>query len=839
MHFECLKILLKVISWSYIPHIVMNTSKTSCQPLGISVLAKRAGVDFPKSEPEVKELYSSLKTKLFGDMDRQEKEVEDFISSIPKSQVIQWMRQLKPSGRSHAYIKEVMTPVAEFGRYLSTKTERLQKKLAALIDYLDQELHGQSVRAALDDFKKRAMDADILKTILIRLRKLAREYSLPDTVTGALNSVRDLIVDELCAKRVAQVVKALLDTITPNDVTETQIKKYWRALVDFSRHNLTSANLAEKLWKKYIPTITTKKDGETEILVKVPQSVKTLNDLTDMSDIADITHIFRRIEAELSEADKDRIKALKDTIYYFQSLPGEFFNRKPPFKSVAYLLGPSGYISFDGRPLPFSANCEYVLAADFVHKTFLITGKVNPNSNSRNPDMELKMEFRKQLVIDGKQEEHLPYQKIDPNDGVALITITRSFHTYEVKTYDGIHLTCNGIRNFCRLVLPGFMHGKSAGLLGSNDNEPSNDYDLISGEPNSNVNVMQEHWAINGLCRKNVVHAESEKDEECDHLFNNSDSPLSGCFSQVRPLPFEKLCLARKNLPTVAAVYRQACEVAGVEIEVPASYGGVCESPHMGSMQLGEQRNLVRKSSTSNAQFTWIGYGGEHALNPPHIHYMNGSPIYSTGKIQEIAKKPFENPSGLLPPEYSSVKAVLFAAQSFSPIFPKFFKPTDLPDGLQEMQRRNESPRVRRPDFLDGADGHNLYTETGSPIKNDNLYQPFDICSDASHMTGGGVFTLVGKVYYYAINKCWHVSPSVVLSCAWDSRKPSINSRPLVNIKKNKWQTRAEGAEKKNKGYAIAAGKITLHQSSSDNLDCTCTSVEDAPELKCHLISST
>lgn len=65
-----------------------------------------------------------------------------------------------------------------------------------------------------------------------------------------------MIVDELCAKRVAQVVKALLDTITPNDVTETQIKKYWRALVDFSRHNLTSANLAEKLWKKYIPTIT-------------------------------------------------------------------------------------------------------------------------------------------------------------------------------------------------------------------------------------------------------------------------------------------------------------------------------------------------------------------------------------------------------------------------------------------------------------------------------------------------------------------------------------------------------------------------------------------------------
>lgn len=47
------------------------------------------------------------------------------------------------------------------------------------------------ISAALDDFKKRAMDADILKTILIRLRKLAREYSLPDTVTGALNSVNE------------------------------------------------------------------------------------------------------------------------------------------------------------------------------------------------------------------------------------------------------------------------------------------------------------------------------------------------------------------------------------------------------------------------------------------------------------------------------------------------------------------------------------------------------------------------------------------------------------------------------------------------------------------------
>lgn len=79
---------------------------------------------------------------------------------------------------------------------------------------------------------------------------------------------------------------------------------------------------------------------------------------------------------------------------------------------VAYLLGPSGYISFDGRPLPFSANCEYVLAADFVHKTFLITGKVNPNSNSRNPDMELKMEFRKQVFIFTKNEQY-PMGKVN------------------------------------------------------------------------------------------------------------------------------------------------------------------------------------------------------------------------------------------------------------------------------------------------------------------------------------------------------------------------------------------------------------------------------------------
>ena len=64
------------------------------------------------------------------------------------------------------------------------------------------------------------------------------------------------------------------------------------------------------------------------------------------------------------------------------------------FPGIGYLLGQNGMISFDGRPLVFKAGCGYLLAADFLHQQFLITGIIDPASDPVSPQMKLKIEFR-------------------------------------------------------------------------------------------------------------------------------------------------------------------------------------------------------------------------------------------------------------------------------------------------------------------------------------------------------------------------------------------------------------------------------------------------------------
>lgn len=81
----------------------------------------------------------------------------------------------------------------------------------------------------------------------------------------------------------------------------------------------------------------------------------------------------------------------------------------------------------------------------------------------------------------------MPWQKIDSIDGAILISAHRKDHWTILKTYEGLSIRCNSQYDICEIVLPGRMHGRSNGLLGVNDNEPSNDHDLVDGTPNNQV----------------------------------------------------------------------------------------------------------------------------------------------------------------------------------------------------------------------------------------------------------------------------------------------------------------------------------------------------------------
>ncbi|VDK50416.1 unnamed protein product [Gongylonema pulchrum] len=129
----------------------------------------------------------------------------------------------------------------------------------------------------------------------------------------------------------------------------------------------------------------------------------------------------------------------------------------------------------------------------------------------------------------------MPWQKVDSIDGASLISLHRNDDWTILKTYDGLMVRCNSQWHICEIILPGRMHGRSNGLLGPNDNEPSNDQNLVDGRHNDQLNVLAEHWAVNGACRRNEAPDLTHRDDEhCQSYFQSSSSPLRLCFAQVR-----------------------------------------------------------------------------------------------------------------------------------------------------------------------------------------------------------------------------------------------------------------------------------------------------------------
>lgn len=82
---------------------------------------------------------------------------------------------------------------------------------------------------------------------------------------------------------------------------------------------------------------------------------------------------------------------------------------------------------------------------------------------------------------------------IDETDGAVLVSIYHLDHWTILETYDGLRIRCNGQYDICEIILPQRMRGRSNGLLGVNDLEPTNDHDLVDGTSNDQV-------------RRNLIH---------------------------------------------------------------------------------------------------------------------------------------------------------------------------------------------------------------------------------------------------------------------------------------------------------------------------------------------
>ena len=91
-------------------------------------------------------------------------------------------------------------------------------------------------------------------------------------------------------------------------------------------------------------------------------------------------------------------------------------------------------------------------------------------------------------------------------------------------------------RNYHFIRLSGWYFGKVAGVLGSYDNEPSNDLMMPSGEVVKGVKKFMNSWEVGDKCRSKNMYTEDEGSVVhggCYNTFERTSSSLRPCFTQV------------------------------------------------------------------------------------------------------------------------------------------------------------------------------------------------------------------------------------------------------------------------------------------------------------------
>ncbi|KAI4531608.1 hypothetical protein MG293_018122 [Ovis ammon polii] len=259
------------------------------------------------------------------------------------------------------------------------------------------------------------------------------------------------------------------------------------------------------------------------------------------------------------------------------------------------LLGaPSGYhavvagaryvVTFDGRVWGIGDHCgSLLLAQDFAHDTFSLmlnqagsgltslTVGLNHTILALYPSLKTYRLYSNSLPGESCLDRDLPPAKTRRDDP-----------RIELTSEDGISITCDVPAGLCSLTLSIWQHGLSAGLLGTNDNEASNELMLPDGTVASSLEEFTLAWQVAGDCRavEKTQPACLEQSPTCQAFFHDPHSSLASCFGVVDPTPFLSLCARdtcgtqeRQPACTLAAAYVHLCARGFVPMDPPPQCG--------------------------------------------------------------------------------------------------------------------------------------------------------------------------------------------------------------------------------------------------------------------------
>nr|XP_060505707.1 uncharacterized protein LOC132689742 [Panthera onca] len=250
-----------------------------------------------------------------------------------------------------------------------------------------------------------------------------------------------------------------------------------------------------------------------------------------------------------------------------------------PHEYHAVVAGARHVVTFDGQVWSLGVRCgSLLLAKDFAHNTFSLTLN-RAGSGLTSVSVQLNhtsLVFYPSLKTYRLYESSEPRQSC-PHRDLPPAATRRDVPRVKLASEDGVSITCDVRAGLCSVTLGLWLHGVSAGLLGTNDNEAANELMLPDGTLAHGLEELGLAWQLGGDCRAvEKTHECPRQSPTCRAFFQDPRSCLGNCFSVVDPTPFLSLCSqdtcgTQELFPAcnLAAAYIHLCARGFVPLDPP------------------------------------------------------------------------------------------------------------------------------------------------------------------------------------------------------------------------------------------------------------------------------
>lgn len=379
---------------------------------------------------------------------------------------------------------------------------------------------------------------------------------------------------------------------------------------------------------------------------------------------------------------------------------------QPNYKAVGMIFGRSHVLTFDGKFYDFvdykNKKCTYLLARDFQDGKFSIKStKDSVIVDTEHMSVDINEKGETETKVDGgKVQKNLPVTSksgackrvgefvkcMFPQAGLKVVVDLKHFVTV--------------------ISLSGWHHGKTQGLLGTNNREEFDDWKLPNSKIAKNVYALANSYELTKKkcevkpkrptrlptnCNNRKVKQAARR---CAEIFKSEESQFAEIFSKETRDEFAKACVsdtsncnnykrrydtAHCNTAAAAVMYAKATTWESVDLpddckSIIAKNGKKMEKHEVGSswnqkplkrsvdvVVLVSERRTVKKAARKtlvktlaninkrlnagryNTRFSLVGFGGNDIHERAHLHTLNGAQFSKMNVLsKELTTMKFE-----------------------------------------------------------------------------------------------------------------------------------------------------------------------------------------------------